>query len=210
MRWRPACAPDRPPTGMWPAGSPQARADPGPARHAGGRLIALAREAMPAGAIATGDVPALPWLAPVAPRETLTALGMATPGYAVTAAVAAQLAHPDRRVVAFTSQSVSPPRRQRARYDALALAIIVVVLSATADKTTRRRVRARVHRARPDRRGCVLAPRRCRIAAAPRSRRLRRRRSPGRMRIRRSMTPRDGVVIARIRTEGRPTRSVLK
>ena len=73
----------------------------------GARLVALAREAMPAGAIATGDVPALAAWQAVAPRETLTALGMATPGYAVTAAVAAQLAHPDRRVVAFTSSGRS-------------------------------------------------------------------------------------------------------
>ena len=102
-----------------------------------GRLVALAREAMPAGAIATGDVPALASWQAVAPRETLTALGMATPGYAVTAAVAAQLAHPDRRVVAFTSPvGLAAAETARALADALALAIIVVVLGATADETT--------------------------------------------------------------------------
>jgi acetolactate synthase-1/2/3 large subunit len=101
-----------------------------------GRLVALAREAMPAGAIATGDVPALASWQAVAPRETLTALGMATPGYAVTAAVAAQLAHPDRRVVAFTSPvGLAAAETARALADALALAIIVVVLGATADET---------------------------------------------------------------------------
>ena len=100
-----------------------------------GRLVALAREAMPAGTIATGDVPALAAWRAVAPRETLTALGMATPGYALTAAVAAQLAHPDRRVVAFTTPvglAAGEPARTLA--EALALPIIVVVLGAAADE----------------------------------------------------------------------------
>jgi acetolactate synthase-1/2/3 large subunit len=102
-----------------------------------GRLVALAREAMPAGTIATGDVPALASWQAVAPRETLTALGMATPGYAVTAAVAAQLAHPDRRVVAFTSPvGLAAAEAARALADAQALPIIVTVLGATADETT--------------------------------------------------------------------------
>ena len=68
------------------------------------RLVALAREATPAGTLATGDVPGLAAWQAVGPRETLTPLG-ATPGYAVLAALAAQLAHPDRRVVAFTTAS---------------------------------------------------------------------------------------------------------
>jgi len=102
----------------------------------GGRLVALAREAMPAGTIATGDVPALASWHAVAPRETLTALGMATPGYALTAAVAAQLAHPDRRVVAFTSPvGLAAAEPARALADALGLPIIVVVLGAVADET---------------------------------------------------------------------------
>src|SRR4030095_15600743 len=42
------------------------------------RRVALAGEAMPAGTIATGDVPALAAWQAVVPRETLTALGMAT------------------------------------------------------------------------------------------------------------------------------------
>jgi acetolactate synthase-1/2/3 large subunit len=101
-----------------------------------GRLVALAREAMPAGTIATGDVPALAAWQAVAPRETLTALGMATPGYAVTAAVAAQLVHPDRRVVAFTSPvGLAAAEPARALADALALPIIVAVLGASADET---------------------------------------------------------------------------
>ena len=91
---------------------------------------------MPAGTIATGDVPALASWQAVAPRETLTALGMATPGYAVTAAVAAQLVHPDRRVVAFTSPvGLAAAEPARALADALALPIIVAVLGASADET---------------------------------------------------------------------------
>jgi acetolactate synthase-1/2/3 large subunit len=69
-----------------------------------GRLVALAREATPAGTLAAGDVPALAAWQAVGPRETLSPLGP-TPGYAVLAAVAAQLAHGDRRVVAFTNTS---------------------------------------------------------------------------------------------------------
>jgi acetolactate synthase-1/2/3 large subunit len=101
-----------------------------------GRLVALAREAMPTGTIATGDVPALAAWQAVAPRETLAALGMATPGYAVTAAVAAQLAHPDRRVVAFTTPvGLAAGEPARALAETLALPIIVVVLGAAADET---------------------------------------------------------------------------
>jgi acetolactate synthase-1/2/3 large subunit len=100
------------------------------------RLVALAREAMPTGTIATGDVPALAAWQAVAPRETLTALGMAMAGYAVTAAVAAQLAHPDRRVVSFTSAvGLAAAERARAMAEALALPIIVVVLGSANDET---------------------------------------------------------------------------
>jgi acetolactate synthase-1/2/3 large subunit len=67
------------------------------------RLVALAREATPAGTLATSDGPALAAWQAVAPRETLTPLGAPPPGYAVLAAIAAQLAHADRRVVAFTT-----------------------------------------------------------------------------------------------------------
>ena len=100
----------------------------------GARLVTLAREAMPAGTIATGDVPALAAWQAVGPRETLTALGMATSGYAVTAAVAAQLAHPDRRVVAFTSPvGLAAAEPARAMAEALALPIIAVVLGSSGD-----------------------------------------------------------------------------
>lgn len=67
-----------------------------------GRLVALVREATPAGTLATGDAPVPAAWQAVAPRETLTALGPSPPGYAVTAALAALLRYPERRIVAFT------------------------------------------------------------------------------------------------------------
>jgi thiamine pyrophosphate-dependent acetolactate synthase large subunit-like protein len=101
------------------------------------RLVRLAREATPAGTIATADVPlGLAWQA-VAPRETLTALGGHAPaGYAILAAIAAQLVDSSRRVVAFTT-----PFGLAAGGDALALAdrlglpIVVVVLGTALDET---------------------------------------------------------------------------
>jgi len=101
----------------------------------GARLVKLAREATPAGTIATADVPlGLAWQA-VAPRETLTPLGGHAPaGYAILAAVAAQLADANRRVVAFTT-----PLGLAAGVSALALAktralpIVVVVLGPAGD-----------------------------------------------------------------------------
>ena len=101
-----------------------------------GRLTRVAREATPAGTIATADVPlGLAWQA-VAPRETLTPLGgHAPPGYAILAALAAQLVDPARRVVAFTT-----PFGLAASGDALAMAerlgvpIVVVVLGPAADE----------------------------------------------------------------------------
>lgn len=102
------------------------------------RLVRMAREATPAGTVATADVPlGLAWQA-VAPRETLTPLGGHAPaGYAILAAVAAHLADPARRVVAFTT-----PLGLAAGGDALELAraralpIVVVVLGAVADEGT--------------------------------------------------------------------------
>lgn len=95
------------------------------------RLVALAREATPAGTLATGDVPALAAWQAVAPRETLTPLGMAPPGYAILAAVATQLTHTDRRVVAFTTAgglgAAAPALTWAA---ARRLSIVVVVLDA--------------------------------------------------------------------------------
>jgi acetolactate synthase I/II/III large subunit len=86
----------------------------GAARGAGdglaARVVRLAREATPAGTIATVDAGAhyacvaTVWHA-IAPREFLTSSDLASPGFALPAAVAACLAHPDRRVVGFTTTS---------------------------------------------------------------------------------------------------------
>jgi acetolactate synthase-1/2/3 large subunit len=100
-----------------------------------GRLMTLAREATPAGTLATGDdVPALAAWQAVGPRETLTPLG-ATPGYAVTAAVAAQLAAPDRTVVAFTTAGgLAAGGGAWALAAARGLPIVVVVLDGGTDE----------------------------------------------------------------------------
>jgi acetolactate synthase-1/2/3 large subunit len=84
----------------------------GATRSAGldARVVRLAREATPAGTIATVDAGAdsacvaAAWSA-VAPREFLAPSGVATSGFALPAAIAAHLVHPDRRVVCFTGVS---------------------------------------------------------------------------------------------------------
>jgi acetolactate synthase I/II/III large subunit len=83
----------------------------GAARAAGAglaaRVVRVAREATPAGTIATVDAGsnhacvAASWQA-IAPREFLTTSGSAPEGFALPAALAAHLVHPDRRVVCFT------------------------------------------------------------------------------------------------------------
>jgi acetolactate synthase-1/2/3 large subunit len=71
------------------------------------RVVRLAREATPAGTIATVDLGAdsacvaAAWSA-IAPREFLAPSGLATSGFALPAAIAAHLVHPERRVVCFT------------------------------------------------------------------------------------------------------------
>jgi len=95
-----------------------------------GRMVRVAREAMPAGTVATADVPlGLAWQA-VAPRETLTPLGGHAPaGYAILAAVAAQLVTPARRVVAFTTPlGLAGGGDALALANALGLPIVVVAL----------------------------------------------------------------------------------
>jgi len=82
----------------------------GAARGAGdglaARVLRLAREATPAGTIATVDAGpyrggvATVWHA-IAPREFLAASELAA-GFALPAAIAAHLVHPDRRVVCFS------------------------------------------------------------------------------------------------------------
>jgi acetolactate synthase-1/2/3 large subunit len=67
------------------------------------RVVALVREATPAGTIATLDVPLADAWDSVAPRELLIPNGVATAGFALPAAVAASLAREDRRVVAIAA-----------------------------------------------------------------------------------------------------------
>jgi acetolactate synthase-1/2/3 large subunit len=77
---------------------------PGLAPH---RVVQLARELTPAGTIATVDAgahmfPATAYWQAVAPGELLISNGLSTMGFALPAAVAAQLTHPERRVICFT------------------------------------------------------------------------------------------------------------
>jgi acetolactate synthase-1/2/3 large subunit len=77
---------------------------PGLAPH---RVVQLARQVTPAGTIATVDAgahmfPATAYWRAVEPGELLISNGLATMGFALPAAVAAQLVYPDRRVLCFT------------------------------------------------------------------------------------------------------------
>jgi acetolactate synthase-1/2/3 large subunit len=104
------------------------------------RLVALVREATPAGTLAAGDAAALAGWQAVAPRETLTALGPAPPGYAVLAALAAQVTCTDRRAVAFTRARALAAGGEAALELAVALGtpIVVVALDALTSGTTDR------------------------------------------------------------------------
>jgi len=77
---------------------------PGLAPH---RIVQIAREYTPAGTIATADAGAHMFQAAeywhaVAPGEFLISNGLATMGFALPAAIAAQLVHPERRVLCLT------------------------------------------------------------------------------------------------------------
>src|SRR5437870_5741040 len=77
---------------------------PGLAPH---RVVQLAREFTPAGTIATVDAgahmfPAMAYWQAVEPGELLISNGLATMGFALPAAIAAQLVHPERRVICLT------------------------------------------------------------------------------------------------------------
>ena len=77
---------------------------PGLAPH---RVAQLAREFLPPGAIATVDAgahmfPVTAYWDALEPGECLISNGLATMGFALPAAIAAQLHHPDRRVVCLT------------------------------------------------------------------------------------------------------------
>lgn len=69
------------------------------------RVVMIARELTASGTIATTDLPVAAFWQAVAPRELLIPNGLATFGYALPAALATQLVHPHRRVVAFASVS---------------------------------------------------------------------------------------------------------
>jgi acetolactate synthase-1/2/3 large subunit len=92
------------------------------------RLVQIAREMTEAGALAAIDVAeALAWQV-VAPGELLVATGFATPGFALPAAIAAQLARPDRRVLAFAAAGgLRASRAELPTLARLALPITVVV-----------------------------------------------------------------------------------
>ncbi len=77
---------------------------PGLAPH---RVAQMTRELTAAGSIATVDAgahmfPATTYWQALEPGELLISNGLATMGFALPAAIAAQLVHPDRRVVCFT------------------------------------------------------------------------------------------------------------
>jgi acetolactate synthase I/II/III large subunit len=80
---------------------------PGLAPH---RVVQLAREATPAGTIASVDAgahmfPATQYWEAVEPGELLISNGLATMGFALPAAIAAQLVHPERRVLCLTGDA---------------------------------------------------------------------------------------------------------
>jgi len=86
------------------------RASPAPGVPTRRRIVALAREALPAGTLAAvdpgphADDVAAVWDA-VAPGEFLVSDGSAATGFALPAAIAAHLVYPDRRVVGFTASA---------------------------------------------------------------------------------------------------------
>jgi acetolactate synthase-1/2/3 large subunit len=77
---------------------------PGLAPH---RVVQMTRELTAAGSIASVDAgahmfPATAYWLALEPGELLISNGLATMGFALPAAIAAQLVHPDRRVICFT------------------------------------------------------------------------------------------------------------
>ncbi len=107
------------------------------AREAGNdlaaRLIRLAREACPATTIATVDA-GMPRVAAraawhaIAPREFLTSSASERVGFALPAAIAAHLVHPDRRVVCFTdAAALMATARELETAARLATPVVIVV-----------------------------------------------------------------------------------
>jgi acetolactate synthase I/II/III large subunit len=98
------------------------------------RVVQLARELTPAGAIATVDAGAHMFVVTaywdaVEPGELLISSGLAAMGFALPAAIAAQLVHPERRVICFTGNgglmTVAAELETVAR---LELPVVIVVL----------------------------------------------------------------------------------
>jgi len=96
------------------------------------RLVRLAREACPAGTIATVDAGARraavtgAWHA-TAPREFLTSSAPEGTGFALPAAIAARLVHPDRRVVCFTDAALMATAHELETAVRLATPVVIVV-----------------------------------------------------------------------------------
>ena len=125
----------------------------GTARRAGAgvetRVVRVAREATPAGTIATVDAGAYSacvaasWSA-VAPREFLAPSRPGTSGFALPAALAVHLVHPDRRVVCFTSPSEVGGESELETAARLGARVAIVAFEAAADASPTLRQAARL------------------------------------------------------------------
>jgi acetolactate synthase-1/2/3 large subunit len=94
------------------------------------RVVALVREATPAGTIATLDAPLADAWQSVAPRELLIPNGVATTGFALPAAIAAATAREDARVVAIGGASgVAAMAGELSTMTRLGVPIVVVALA---------------------------------------------------------------------------------
>ncbi len=98
------------------------------------RVVRLAREATPAGTIATADIGAqyasvaTSWHA-TAPREFLAPSGRASSSFALPAAIAAHLVHPDRRVVCFTGTNELTDASELETAARIGSRVVIVVLA---------------------------------------------------------------------------------
>ena len=96
------------------------------------RVVRLAREATPAGTIATADTGAhfasvaTSWHA-IAPREFLAPSGPASSSFALPAAIAAHLVYPDRRVVCFAGASALAAGSELGTAARLGARVVIVV-----------------------------------------------------------------------------------
>jgi acetolactate synthase I/II/III large subunit len=107
----------------------QTRASPPARRLTRRRVVTIAREATPAGTVATLDIPLADAWHSVAPRELLIPNGVATAGFALPAAIAAALVREDRRVVALgAAPGVAATANELATATRLDRPIVVVAL----------------------------------------------------------------------------------